>query len=220
MRRTRAVVTVGLVGWLTAAAAAEDVKPLAPGDPVPGMFRSYIAVDERFPADPVRTRAKKMHSLVVENGLSPVCAVFTRADPAKAADGPLGPLVKRLNEAATTPAGKANNAAAFVVFLALGKSYPDEDYKVRDQKEADAVSLAKQWNTAAVPFGLASGAKEPADKPGPLTAWQVDAADETVVVVYNRLRVVGRWAFTADKPMTDADVDVIAKAFEKEAKGG
>ena len=203
MRRGRMVGAVGLVALLAAAAVGQ-------GEAVPAGFRSYIAADDRFPPKDERTRAGKMHDLVVESGLNPACAVFTRTDPAKAAAGPLGSLVKQLD--GIVQKNRAANAAAFVVFLTLDKPYPDAED--RAAKAAAVKALADQVKASGVPFGLASGAKE-AD---PLAAWKIGDADETVVVVYRRMGVVRRWAFPADKPPTDEDVKAVADEFEKAAK--
>lgn len=220
MRRGRMVGAVGLAGLLAAAAVGQDGKPADPAaeKAVPGTFRSFIAADDRFPPkdgrEDGRGRAGKMHCLVVEAGLNPACAVLTRTDPAKAAAGPLGTLVKQLN--GVVQKNRANNAAAYVIFLTLDKPYPEDE--TRAEKAAAVKALADQLKAPGVPFGLAAGAKEPA--PGSLTAWEVGDADETVVVVYRRMKVVKQWKFPADKPPTDEDIKAIVDAFEKEAKGG
>lgn len=214
MRLARAVQAVGLVGLLAGPAFGQDDAP-ADGA-VPGTFRAFVAADDRYPAKNPRNRADRMHCPVIENGLNPVCAVFTRTDPARAADGPLGTLVKQLN--AVVQKNKANNAAAFVAFLTLSKPYQDDD--ARAEKAAAARALADQLKAPGVPFLLASGVQEEADPSASLAAWQVGAEADTVVVVYNRMKVVKRWTFTADKPPTAEDIQAITAAFEAEAKGG
>lgn len=220
MRRGRMVGAVGLAGLIAAAAAGQ-------GDAtIPGGFRSYIAADDRFPPKVVkekdkertepddRTRTGKMHCLVVETGLNPACAVFTRTDPAKAAAGPVGTLLRQLD--GVVRKNRGTKATAYALFLTLDKPYPEDEN--RAAKAAAVKALADELKAPGVPFGLAAGAKEA--EPGPLAAWRIGDADETVVVVYNRMAEVQRWAFPADKPPTDEDVKAIVDKFEQTAKGG
>ncbi|MGL6096141.1 MAG: hypothetical protein ACRC7O_10145, partial [Fimbriiglobus sp.] len=78
-------------------------------------------------------------------------------------------------------------------------------------------AFADAVKTPLVVYGLAAG-KE--DAPGKLAAWKIGDADDVVVVVANRMKMVKRWAFPADKPMTDDDVKAVVDAFEAESKGG
>src|SRR5687767_174000 len=96
-------------GWAVAAVALGAAVGAAQnpgGETVPAGFRSYVVTDERFPAKPAadpkakptpdpRTRANKMHDLVVEHGLNPTLAVFTRTPPAP--DIPAARLVGQLH---------------------------------------------------------------------------------------------------------------------------
>lgn len=224
-------------GWSTfavlvvvTAGLAQDKPPVAAppaaaaADSVPGTFRAFIVLDDRFPKDNVRNRTAKMHCLVIENGLNPVCAVFARAVPA-AADAPVANLIKQLN--GVVQKNRASNSASFVTFLSLDKEYPADEN--RAAKAAEVRGLADQLKTPGVTFGLAPGkAPEAApegapDKPAEtntLANWKIGDKDDIVVVVYHRMRVVQRWAFTADKPPTDEDIKAIVDAFEKEAKNG
>lgn len=205
---------VGAVILFIPVALTRDDGTAGVGGSVPGTFRAFIAVDDRYPPDNPRNRANRIHCLVIENGLHPVCAVFTRTDAARAANGPLGALIAELD--GVVRRNRANNAAAFVQFLTLDKPYPEDD--TRAEKAAAARGLADRLKTTGVPFGVASGAREPIDQPGQLAAWGITDADETVVVVYNRMKIVNRWAFPANKPPTDADIREIVTAFENEAK--
>lgn len=235
MRCRRTFGMIGLAGLFAGLAIAQEppttLPPTGPAA-VPGTFRSFLVVDDRTPKTDVRNRAGKMHCLVVENGLSPVTAVFTRTDPAKVVGTPLEGLLKQLNDSVAK--NRATNAAAFAVFLTLEKEYPLEDREVEAKDKDDnpikapirpllvkaVADLAGQLKLPNIPFGLASGAVEEKDKPGQLTAWGIKDEDETVVVVYHRMKVVKRWAFTATKPPTDADVKDILDTYLKEAKGG
>lgn len=184
-------------------------------DAVPSTFRGFIVEDQRFDKDDVRNRTNRMHCMVVENGLNPVCAVFTRQDPLRAADAPLGTLITQLN--GLVEKYTAANAASFVLFLTLDGDYPADES--RAARAADVKALAEEVKASSVPFGLASGTADP-DKPGPLSKWKIGETDELVVVVYHKMQVIKRWSFDADNPPTAADIEAITKAFEEEAKKG
>ena len=218
MRHGRAAGWGGLLGAVLAAAAGAAPPPA--GEAIPDTFRVFVAADDRFPADSVRNRTGKLHCFVCEHGLAPVTAVFTRADPAKAADGPVGVLAKQLD--GVVRKYRPNNAAAFVAFLSLSGEYPDDDREVGEGKarvaarikEAEAVkALADQLKVPGVPFGLAAG-KSPQTE-----AWGIQKGDDLVVVVYRRLKVVKRWSFPADQPPTEADLKAIGDAAEANAGG-
>src|SRR5579885_924964 len=155
MRRGWAVSAVTLAGLCAAAAVrAQDEKPAAGA--VPSGFRSYIVVDDRFPPkvnppkrpedrDP-RDRTRMMHDLVVESGLNPTVAIFSRTVPA--ADSPTANLVKQLDQLAVKH--RADNLGVFAIFLTLDKEFPQDDARnekgefLRDVKAQQVQALAAQ----------------------------------------------------------------------------
>ena len=227
----------GILGMLVAAlAATAQDPPTAPKEKkVPSTFRAYLVVDKRFPAktpppvkpqdrDP-RDRTDKMHCLVCDNGLSPVVAVFVRADPKGLARDTSGvvKLAKRVED--LIPKYRADKLAGFVIFLKtegaakppvkvggpeengktveLDAEYPDDEN--RDEYARDINDVATAANTPNIPFGLASVTSKSA------TLWEIKPEDEVTVIIYNRLRIVDRWVFKADGP-NDEEVNKIITA--------
>lgn len=220
--------------WLLAAGAlAGRAQPPAqplPKNVVPSTFRAQLVVDDRF-KEPItnpdgtkgkdpRNRTGKIHCLVCEHGLAPVVAIFVRAETtdAKAEPG----LTKMLKATdALLPKYRADKLAAFATFLSLeggrklvklsdgtevetDKEYPDDEK--RDAKAKDVKDYAAKTATPNVPFGLAATTSTA------LTEFAI--GDEAVtVVIYNRLRVVNRWALKADD-LTDEKIDEILKATQ------
>lgn len=224
MRRGWTVGAITLIG-LTAGVAvnAQDAAP-APGAPVPAGLRAYIVVDDRFAPkvtppkrqddrDP-RDRTRMMHDLVVEHGLNPTVAVLARQS---GSGSPAAKLAQALEPVLT--AHKADNLGAYVVFLTLEAEFPQDAR--RDPKgqflrdlEAEAVrALAAELKTPHIPFGLAA-AKSPQ-----VDAWGVGAND-LLVVLYDRMKVVKSWAFPAGQAPTDEQIKEITDAAAKLASGG
>ena len=207
---------------------AQDEKSAAlPGQGVPAGFRSFIVVDDRFPpkVDPAskgttrdpRDRTAKMHDLVVEQGLNPVAMIFARTEPEKAVGSAAARLAQGLDPLVLKY--RANNFGASVSFLRLVREYPQDDRRqpngvfIREQV-ADAIrGLANQLKTPRVVFGLA------AESSGQTAAWGIGNDDETVVVLYARMRVVNRWSFKFGSPPTDEQLKSILDAAEKLASG-
>ena len=235
--------TAGLAAGLLLAAAAAAQEPKAdpkaapagqPGQPVPGTFRAFLVADGRFPPkvpepkraedrDP-RDRTRKMHDLVTEYGLSPVVAVFVRADPKELEASGVVKLVRAVDK--KIPAYRADKLAGFVQFLRvegeakavtltapdgttrqveLDAEFPDDEK--RDVYAGEVEQLAKAAAAPNVPFGLAPAAGKAAD------AWGLKAADEVTVVIYSRMRVAKRWTFPAAGP-TDEQVAEVIKETE------
>lgn len=201
---------------------AQDDKPAA----VPAGFRAFIVADDRYapkkaqPKTPEdrdpRDRTHMMHNLVVEHGLNPVVAVFTRTPPG--ANTSAAKLAKELQPLVVKH--KGNNFAAYVVHLTLEKEYPQDDRYVENdpakgfvrEKEADAIrGLATQLNTPKVVFGLAAGKSSQVDN------WKVGDND-TVVVLYNKMQVVGRWEAKQGQSLTDDAIKAIVAAAEAAGK--
>jgi hypothetical protein len=212
---TLAVLTAGLTGL------AQDPKQA-----VPANFRSFIIVDDRYPPkvsppkkaedrDP-RDRTFKMHDLVAERGLDPTVAVLTRAEPS--ADSAAGKLAKGLDPLVTKH--RANSFGAFVIFLTLDKEYPADERRspdgafLREVEQQKVLALAAQLKTSRVPFGLAARKSEAT------TAWGLGDGDETVVVIYDRMRVANRWAFPQGQAPTDAQINEMLTAADKVGASG
>ena len=231
----RLIAAIWLTVTATAFGTAQETPPPVSESAVPGTFRSFIAVDKRFPEDNVRNRQAKMHCLVCEAGLNPVVAVFTRADPATVTpESPLGKLIQALGRArveadmigaaARDPGGfvakhRAANAAAFVIFLGLEKPYPEDTRGeavkglVRDQVVESLRATAETLNAPHVPFGLAASESPDTE------VWKLVPGQDTTVVVFHRMKVVKRWDFSPDTPLDDQAITQIIQTAEKAAMG-
>jgi hypothetical protein len=241
-RRRTAGLSALAAGLLVAAAVAQEPKadPKAestaqPGQVVPATFRAFLVTDGRFPPkvspptkaedrDP-RDRTRKMHDLVGENGLSPVVAVFVRADQDKVAGGGLVKLVQAVDK--KVPEYRADKLSGFVLFLRveggpkppvavteedksvkmveLDSEFPDDEK--RDVYVTEVEAVAKEANAPNIPFGLAPANGKAA------AAWGVKPEDEVTVVIYSRMRVRNRWAFPAAGP-NDEQIATIIKETE------
>lgn len=191
---------------------AQDSKP---ADAIPSSFRAFVATDERHEKGSPRNRADKMHCLVVDNALNPTVAVFSRLPPmigdkAQTANPEVSKLASKLNELVTDKELKAQRFGAFVVFLTLGKEYPEDDK--RDEAAKQTRDLSAQLKTLGVPFALAPGKSEST------AAWKIGDKDTLTVVFYREMKTLNRWTFTAEKPLGDEDVKTIAAAVEKELR--
>ncbi len=186
------------------------------GDAIPSSFRAFVAADDRFEKGSPRNRADKMHCLVVDNALNPVVAVFSRLPPMidvnnqPTANPQVSKLASKLNELVTDRELKAVRFGAFVIFLTLGKEYPEDDK--RDEAAKQAKDLSSQLKTLGVPFALAPGKSES------VTEWGIADKDTLTVVFYREMKTIQKWTFTADKPLGDDDVKAIAAAVEKELR--
>jgi hypothetical protein len=105
---------------------------------------------------------------------------------------------------------RGTNFGAFVVFLTLDAPYPEDEQ--RDVKAQPVRDLAAQLNTPRIPFGLAPGKGEQVD------AWKIGPDDETVVVLYNQMRVVGRWPRPGGR-VDDEAIKQILAAVDKLVTG-
>jgi hypothetical protein len=243
--RIRVLVATGLAGLLSLLCVisnAQDPKPKLPPDVIPSAFRAFLVTDGRFPPikmegkepqlDP-RNRTGKIHCLVCENGLAPVIAVFVRADPQNLSrDKGVAELVQKANAMISNPKYRANKLAAFVMFLRLEGGtkivtvktkqddgeveskveqyleYPDDEK--RDDHAAKIRDFAAALNAPNVPFGLA------AEKSKALMEWGIKESDEVTVVVYYKMRRVGKpWTFEKAADLTDEKVNEILKSIDK-----
>lgn len=192
--------------------------------------------EHRDPKD----RTNKMHCLVCENGLSPTVAIFVRSPIAApddkgarslvvGAESPLAKLIKSVDS--ILPKFRGEKLCGFVMFLQLeggtklakitaadgtvtnvesDKEYPDDEKRDMYAKEIRDFSNAVKAPT--LPFGLAPVASKS------ITEWKIGDADEVTVVLFDRLRVVKRWAMKASD-IGDAQIKEILTAAEKAATG-
>jgi len=232
-----------LLSFTCLTSPAQDPKPKLPPDVIPSAFRAFLVTDGRFPPiklegkepqpDP-RNRTGKIHCLVCENGLAPVIAIFVRADPQSLVrDKGVADLVLKANKMISKPEYRAYKMAAFVMFLRLeggiknvtvkmiqdgaeveskidqNLEYPDDEK--RDEYASKIRDFATGLNAPNVPFGLA------ADKSKALDEWVgKDNTDEVTVVVYYRMRTVGKpWRFPKADDLNDEKVNEILKSVDK-----
>jgi hypothetical protein len=249
----RAVAVFGVLAGLALGAPAQDPAPPAPSakdtaraaaaavargatvaNVVPATFRAQLVVDNRFKPgknadgsesrDP-RNRTGNIHCLVCEYGLSPVVAVFVRADLKDAkADGGLGRLIKGTD--ALIPKYRSDKLAAFVTYLKLeagakvvtvkaadgsdekveaAKEYPDDEKRDAYAKELRDFNTALGVNN--VPFGLAATSSPS------ITAFGIEENTPVTVIIYNRLRMVQRWDLKLED-ITDEKINEILTAAE------
>jgi hypothetical protein len=205
---TRSILGLAITLLAAGTALAQDAaKPLNPGDPLPGPFRSYVVVDERVEAKDPRNRTNKQHCLFLETDLNPGVAVFLRTVPADPNTG-AAKLLKRLD--GLVAEHKADRLGAFAIFLTLADDYPKDE--ARDERAKAVKDFAAQLKVPNVPFGLAAG------KSDAVTAYSIKDDHDVSVILFNRAKVVKRWAFTADKPPADADADAILAAAKEMVK--
>jgi hypothetical protein len=185
-------------------ASAQAPGDLKAGTSIPGPFRVFVASDTRTPEKDANNRTGKIHCFVCEAELNPAIAVFARTVPN--AESPAVKLAGKLNELVTKY--KSDRLFAFVAFLTLTKEYQEEEG--RDAKAQAGKDVAAQAKATGVPFGLAAGKSAATDLYG------LKESDDLTIVFFHRMKVVGKWTFSADKPPTDDDARAIAAAVAKE----
>jgi len=220
MRPVRFPAALGMIVALIGLVIAQEPAPK--GNNVPAGFRSFVAVDNRYAPlvtpvkraedrDP-RDRTFKIHDLIVENGLNPVVAIFTRT-PAKQQDSQVAKLAKQLDPLVTKH--RASNLAAFVIFATLEKDFPVDETRnasgyVRDEQTQDVIKLANGLGVTKLPMGLTARNSES------LTKWGLADASDTQVVLYHRLQIISKWPSSGGK-LSDQDITEILAATDKEA---
>ncbi|QVL30690.1 hypothetical protein KIH39_17755 [Telmatocola sphagniphila] len=196
-----------------------EAQPPAEGDSTKlnGGFRAYIVRDERFPLNDEKNRTGKLHCPVCENGLNPVIATFSRSIP-KDANAPLVGLLKKQDELVQKYTTK--RLGSFVIFLGLKQLY--EDDQTRETKIAEVANFGRQVILKNIPMGLAEATVVKGEKTVPddkVTAYGIGEGDDITVIFYDRLKVIQRWKFAADKGPTEEDLkaieDAVAAHFKK-----
>ena len=199
-------------------------------DRFPPKVTPVTKPDDRDPKD----RTHKLHCLVCENGLSPTIAFFVRAPLAAEVNGQrqlvVGPEsgLARLVKAADLllPKSRADKLSGFVMFLQLeggtklvkvtapdgtvnmvelDLEYPDDEKRDIYAKEIRDFSNAVKAPT--MPFGLAPV------KSKSIAEWKIGEGDDVTVVIFNRLRIVNRWALKSSE-ITDEKIKEILAATE------
>ncbi|HEY8504559.1 MAG TPA: hypothetical protein VIL46_08245 [Gemmataceae bacterium] len=189
---------------------------------IPGPFRAYVVTDNRYEPTDERNRSGKPHCSVCEYGLHPAVMVVARSVP-ESADGPLAKLLQGLEQPVQprgeeqTGPSRPHDFGTFAIFLNLEDAYPDDP--IREQRVAQAAAFGRalkpKWVTLAIAEKTVSdkdGKKVPSPK---LELYGIAEGDEVTVLFYDDLKILNRWTFTADKPLTDADVRAILAEVDK-----
>jgi hypothetical protein len=183
-----------------AAPKVEAPPPPPPEAPPPEAAKSRPAVPGPFRFWNVNgERAGKAHDPVSEIGLSPFVAVIARDLKAATPDSPLGHLLAQLD--ATALPRPRTSFGAFAVFPVLKADLPFDEERDGPLKALD--EFAKSVKLGRVVVGVTR-----TDDPA-LAAWGVTPDAVVTVLVVTRLRVVDRYVFTADKPLSDEGVKTI-----------
>ncbi len=209
MKLPRYLTSLFVFGVLIAPLLAQDPeqkKPAANED-LPGGFRSFIVRDERFPIKDDKNRTGKLHCLVCENGLNPVLAVFSRTIPNNSSS-PLALLIQKQEALAKQFANQ--KLGCFAIFLGLNQLF--EDDQTRETKIAEVANFGRQLSLKNVPLGLTAATELKGDKPvatKQVADFKIADGDDITVIFYDRLKVIKRWSFTANKGPTEEDLQAI-----------
>lgn len=211
MPRMMRVTIVGLALIAATAATASQV-----GKDLPGPFPAYVVVGEKpkpspeglLPIDRQNLgdygRVGKYHDFVTQFGLDPTVAVITRLAPT-AADQPLAKLVQWLDQAVDK--NKRARLHGWVVFLGLKDEFLKDESRLAQVKQIEAFGQA--LNLKHVPLAIDRTDSERTQ------AYSIAGESTVTVILYNKLKVVARWDFSADKPLDDAALQTIAAEVNK-----
>lgn len=203
--RGLSVMTMILMG-ATAAPTQEpgNVSTAQEGQLLPGPFRVYAVTGQR---------PQLMHDFITERGLKPTVAVFALQPPPSPQD-PLAVLLQKLNAAAVAHGNR--QFGAFAIFLTLKRDfYEDPD---RMKRVAELEGLDKQLGLAQLPLGLSY------PEAAPVKQYAIITRDDPVnsirrhlvtVLVYDRHRVLKRFTFTEEKPLTEEGIQQVFAAVER-----
>ena len=181
-------------------------------DPIPGVFRSWIVLDNRFAATEEGNRVGKLHCLVCEQGIYPTLAVIARTPPENKDSALFGlfALQDGLSEKY-----RSLKFGAFTIFVSMEKEFHNDDY--REKSIARIESSLREAPPKRVSVGLAELKKNidgrEVDNPA-LTELKIAEADDITVLLYNRMTIVKRWSFTKEKSPTEADLAAIRTATD------
>lgn len=229
-----------LMGFVLLSPNLSAQDPPVSGDPaadptadlIPGSFRTYVVIDNRYPAPPpdpnaspdaeprrdVRDRTGFLHDSITDNGLNPFVMIVAKTLPG-APDTPLGKLLVALEGPPEKYA--TQKMGVFAIFLNLDDSYPQDLYR---EKAVNAVqALAPVFQPNHVVFSISAlqvtqGDVEVAQKVvnPDLTKFGIDPNDEVTVIFAHKLKILDRWAFNTDNPLTDEAIAEILAAVDQE----
>lgn len=173
------------------------------GQLLPGPFRVFAVTGER---------AQYFHCFFCQHGLSPSVAVIATQLPANPQD-PLAVLLQKLN--ALDAANADAKLGTFGIFLTLEKEFYEDPN--RTQRLAELEGLSKQMNLTELAVGLSHPEAQPVKQYGIIT--RDDPVNnikrhQATVLVYDKHRVLKRFTFTEDKPLTEESMKQIFSAVE------
>jgi hypothetical protein len=218
MSIVRRALGAGVAGLAIAIGSAAQEKKDAPaGEEVSSGFRAYVVAEPRFPKEDVRHRVGKMQDLVTDHALEPTIAVFSRTIPADVTH-PLAAVVKKVDELQENKAYKARRLGAFLVFLGLKDEFrKDEtrDARIKEVEQFVSGLMPKHTTVGLAEATVAAGGSNAPLVPAQVQAMGIATEDDLVVILYNKLHVLNRWKFSADKPPAAADLKAIEDAVAK-----
>lgn len=226
--RSALVAAIGL--FVCAPALGQDeVEPKKEPTMIPGPFRAFVVVDNRFDKKEQengfkdeRNREGHIHCSVSEHGLKPFVGVISRRVPAdsndplfallQALDGPEGPGEKY----------RLQRMGLFAIFPLIGDRYLHENSLIREAAVAEVNKLGNDLNANRLVLSLAESDVAPTGVGGEKVAspklekYQIGNETEVTVIFSHNLKVVGRWDFTKDNPITNAAIQEILKSVDEE----
>lgn len=173
------------------------------GQLLPAPFRVFAVTGPR---------AQHMHDFFTDRGLNPTVAVIALKAPANPQE-PLAVLLQKLNAAVVSHPNL--RLGAFAIFLTLDKDFYDDPQ--RTNRVAELEGLSKQLELTQVPLGLAHVDAAPVKQYAILTRddpVNMVRKHQVTVLVYNKHRVLKRFTFTEDKPLTEDGIQQIFLAVE------
>ncbi|MCI0680837.1 MAG: hypothetical protein L0Y71_01930 [Gemmataceae bacterium] len=164
-----------------------------------------------------KVAAGRHHCLVCENALNPAVMIFTR-EPDKATEQPLAHLLAGLDKIL---AKEPESLGGFAVFLS-----PDAHSSVSSEAEVDTqklldeaakrFALVERLKARAKPLKHVVVAAYPDDGP---KGYDIPKDAEVTVIFYQRLRVLGNWAFAKGKLTEKAADSILDKVDQTLSKG-
>jgi hypothetical protein len=168
--------------------AADELKSgPQPGESIPGPFH-YLNVNGPHAGNP--------HCLVCEFGLQPVVLIFVRDIPTD--KSPITDLFQKLDEAVD----RHKNAELRGGVVVLNDDFAKEES--RKDLLRKLATASKDLRHVVIAVDSAAGPDQ----------YKISKDADVTVLVYNKHRVVGNFAFAKDK-LTDKDVTAIMAAVNK-----
>ena len=156
----------------------------------------------------------RQHCLVCQNGLNPAVLVFAR-EPAKDKDKSLTDLLKKLDDAVTKHGDYYLGGFAVILSPYARSSITDDESRSDTTDLLDEATkrneLVARLKTRAEPLKHVILAAFPSGGP---KGYNINGKADVTVVFYNRLKVVGNWAFEEGK-MSESDLGAIVKKVDE-----